>query len=77
MTIPIERTRAVLHAGKTLSDLLPYAARGRRRGVKFVRVPVELLDAAARCLRHYPWRAEMWMAARKCPKWFGPVEETE
>jgi len=51
MTLPIERTNAVLNTEKFLCDLLDPK--------KTPRVPKEIRKRAARCLRHYPSRYNM------------------
>ena len=51
MTLPIERTNAVLNTEEFLTDLLDPK--------KTPRVPKEIRQRAARCLRHYPSRYNM------------------
>ena len=51
MTLPIERTQAVLRTEEFLKDLLDPK--------KTPRVPRQMRDRAYRCLRHYPSRYNM------------------
>lgn len=50
MTIPVERSRAIITTETFLLDLL--------RG-KYARVPKLVQEEAKRCLRHYPTRFEV------------------
>lgn len=50
MTIPVERSRAIITTETFLLDLL--------RG-KYARVPKLVREEAKRCLRHYPTRFEV------------------
>ena len=50
MTIPVERSRAIIFTETFLLDLL--------RG-KYKRTTKEIREAAKRCLRHYPTRFEV------------------
>jgi len=51
MTLPIERTNAVLHTERFLMDLLDPK--------KTPRVPSEIRKQASRCLKHYPRKFDM------------------
>ena len=51
MTLPIERTQAVLRTEEFLKDLLDPK--------KTPRVPRQIRDRAYRCLRHYPSQYHM------------------
>lgn len=58
MTVPVERTNAVIWTESFLKDLLDPKATPR--------VPKSVRDQAARCLRHYPTKFEMdTIAARE------------
>jgi len=63
MTIPSERTRAVLAAELMLFDLINSA--------KTPRVPRAIRQRALRVLRHYPWVVHMKQTAEKCPELWG------
>jgi hypothetical protein len=65
MTLPIERTNAVLNTEAFLIDLL--------NPKKTPRVPKEIRKRAARCLRHYPSRYNMTCLTES----FEPVKENE
>ena len=66
MTMPNERTRAVLYTEQFLVALLNAA--------ETPRVPLEVRRRAARCLRHYPHPYEMKQAAKDVPNVFGPPD---
>ena len=66
MTIPAERTRAVLYAQEFLRDLLDPQ--------KTPRVPRVIRDRARRVLRHYPGKVDLWEAGRKAPGTFDASE---
>lgn len=51
MTLPVERTQAVLRTEEFLKDLLDPK--------KTPRVPRQIRDRAYRCLRHYPSQYHM------------------
>jgi hypothetical protein len=51
MTVPVERTNAVIHTEKFLYDLLDPK--------KTPRVPKEIREQAHRLLRHYPTKFDM------------------
>jgi hypothetical protein len=63
MTIPTERTRAVLYARDFLSDLCNPKITPR--------VPSEVREQARRILRHYPSSYELDCVAETSPDWFG------
>ena len=66
MTTPVERTRAVL---KTREFLIALANSARTCNVpEIVRQRTETL------LRYYPEVADMEIAYRACPHWFGAIE---
>lgn len=50
MTIPSERTRAILNTERFLMDIVVR---------RYKRVPKEVQEQARRCLRHYPTRFEV------------------
>ena len=64
MTVPTERTRAVLYTRKFLLRLIAPE--------ETPRVPKAVRREALACLRHYPWDIEMALAAKKAPEIFGP-----
>lgn len=66
MTIPVERTRAVLCTKDFLFALLNPKATPR--------VPREVRRQASRCLRHYPGRYEIADLARTSPNFWGPID---
>ena len=66
MTIPSERTRAIIYARQFMLDLLDPA--------KTPRVPREVRSRASRVLRHYPSPFDIERAARKCPEILGKYE---
>ena len=63
MTIPIERTRAVIYTQLFLFDLLDPQ--------KTPKVPGDIRKRALRCLRHYPFKSDMLRASKKLPDVFG------
>ncbi len=63
MTIPAERTKAILETRKFLEDL--------NWTSKTPGVPLEIREQAHDLLRHYPLDGEMKIAAAVCPQWFG------
>lgn len=60
MTLPVERTRAVLGTREFLQMLISSAS-----------VPQEVRQRAATLLRHYPTASDMELAHHACPAWFG------
>lgn len=67
MTLPDERTRAVLAMAEAVIALGPYM-HGNSDGV---RVQRELLRRLHTCLRHYPTPLDMQNAAEHAPMVFG------
>ena len=67
MTIPTERTRALVYAHLFLKDLLNPAVTPR--------VSREVRETAKWLLRHYPELSTVQYAHRLCPELFGPVPE--
>lgn len=65
MTLPIERTNAVLRTEQFLKDL--------RDPKKYPRVPKAVREEAQRLLRHYPSKYDMKYIAES----FQPLEEKE
>ena len=57
MTIPVERTRAVIHTRQFLYDLLDPK--------KTPRVSKSIRESARHCLRHYPTDFEMEIIAER------------
>lgn len=66
MTIPVERTRAVVAGYEFLRDLLDPK--------KTPRVPRDIRLRAIRVLRHFPFPFQMDSTAKKCPELFGRIE---
>jgi len=66
MTIPSERTRAVLATYEFMRDLLNPKATPR--------VPRAIRNRALRCLRHYPGRYEFFRLAKVLPESWGAPE---
>lgn len=65
MTMPNERTRAVMQTRELLQEL---ALAGPKAGI-----PESLRREARRLLRHYPGSADMNLAHQALPQWFGEV----
>ena len=65
MTIPYERTRAVLETRTFLQQLLDPAANPR--------VPGRVRESARSLLQHYPDYASIELAHKALPHLFGPV----
>lgn len=70
MTLPNERTRAVVELGKAVQDLAPYL-HGKS---ETVRVPREALRSLHGWLRHYPTTVDLTATARVLPHLWAPVE---
>jgi hypothetical protein len=69
MTLPNERTRAILNTREFLLSLLDPK--------KTPRVPKEIRRQAYWCLRHFPGDWDIREAARKAPKVFEMLEEED
>ncbi len=69
MTVPNERTRAVLYTKDFLRDLLDPK--------KTPRVPKEIRQRAYRCLRHYPAWFDFLEASKLVPGVWGKPEEPD
>jgi hypothetical protein len=67
MTMPKERTRAVLQTRDLLLELADSTANSE--------IPSRIRDEAACLLRHFPGSGDMAIASRSCPEWFGPPLE--
>ena len=67
MTLPDERTRAVLHTEQFLHSLLDPKLTPR--------VPRDVRKQALRCLRHYPAAYYIETAARFVPDIFGSLRD--
>ena len=65
MTIPFERTRALVLTKEFLQALVDPK--------QTPRVPRSLRGRAKALLRHYPGLAEIEIAHKECPDTFGPV----
>ena len=70
MTLPNERTRAVVEMERAVVAILPFMAHDRPT-VQTVRVPRELLQRMTRLLRHYPTEYDMKITAEKVPELWG------
>ena len=68
MTIPTERSRAVVHAEQFLQELTNPRLTPR--------VPREIRQRALRILRHYPSKWDINCAAETSPDLFGEFPET-
>lgn len=66
MTIPVERTRAVMNAGRFLLSLLDPK--------KTPKVPRAIRHEAGAVLRHYPASFEMRRTHNRFPDLWGPIE---
>lgn len=66
MTVPAERTLAMLQARNFLKELANAAPQSR--------VPDHVRQEAIRLLRHYPSSADVELAHMYAPHWFGPVK---
>jgi hypothetical protein len=67
MTIPYERTRAVVETRRFLKEL----AEGRLVHAS----PERLQQYAVSLLRHYPSRGDMHLTASALPAWWSPPDE--
>ena len=67
MTVPTERTRALIYAHAFLKDLLNPAITPR--------VPKDVRDTAKWLLRHYPDPGTVQYAHNVCPVLFGPLPD--
>jgi hypothetical protein len=65
VTIPCERTRALVYTKEFLEALLDAKATPR--------VPRRIRAQAKHLLRHYPGLSEIEFAHKGAPNWFGPV----
>jgi hypothetical protein len=69
MTLPYERTRAVIHAVDFLTRLVsPY----NENGIK--KIPKEVRQEALRVLRHFPRPYDLYAAAKAAPDVFDEQE---
>lgn len=69
MTLPFERSRALVNTREFLRSLLDPR--------KTPRVPMAVRQQAASCLRHYPWDLDIEAAAEELPDVFGPINSEE
>jgi hypothetical protein len=65
MTIPFERTQAIIRARELLTSLT--------RKSETPRVPKAIREEAKAILRHFPTLADVEIAHRHAPEWYGPV----
>lgn len=68
MTLPHERTRAVLRAADFLRDLCDPK--------KTPRVPREVRERAGIILKHYPWKTDLLLVAHLAPNIFSSLIKT-
>ena len=66
MTVPSERTRAVIVTREFLLDLITPS--------KTPKVPRAIRERALRCLRHYPGEYDLMRAHQRVPEVWGPRE---
>lgn len=71
MTMPFERSFAVINMGKAAANLLPY--RAKRKGQKVCHIPSDLVEDIVRALRHYPGEFHINEAIKKAPEVFGKL----
>ena len=69
MTLPAERTRAIIHTKQFLEQLLVHRLTPD--------VPDSVRTTAQGLLRHYPGIAELEIAHHALPEWFGPARTGE
>lgn len=69
MTLPQERTRAVIELAREIQALAPYM-HGKS---ETVRVPREALRRLLGWLRHYPMPVELTMTAKAAPHLWAPA----
>ena len=67
MTMPIERSRAVINTRQFLVDLM--------NPDKTPKVPNAVRKEAYRCLKHYPGEYYMEVVAEEVPTIFGPIDD--
>jgi hypothetical protein len=67
MTLPIERTRAILHTREFLRELMDSEATPG--------VPDAVRRAAQTLLRHYPAARDIELAHLACPHWFASPDD--
>lgn len=65
MTLPDERTRAVVVARNFLRSLLDPK--------QTPRIPKEIRTRAYWCLRHFPWDTDLQVSSRELPEIWGPA----
>lgn len=74
MTLPEQRTRAVLAAYQAILALARYTHGDLDAKV---RVPRALLSQALQTLRHYPTQFDLKVSAEKLPEIWGPIDKEE
>jgi hypothetical protein len=67
MTLPDERTRAIVKARNFLYDLIDPK--------KTPRIPKAVRERARRILKHYPWDSYLDMTAEALPDVWGKTED--
>ena len=70
MTIPIERSQAVVQMGDAAISLLEYA-QPKIEGEVYIAVPAEIVRAICGALRHYPNAFDLEQSARELPTIWG------
>lgn len=68
MTIPTERTRAVLQMGREVAEMAKYLY-GKGESA---RVPRDTIRTLVRLLRHYPTQFELELTAEQSELWGKP-----
>lgn len=69
MTMPFERTRAVMQT----KEFLQWVMRAEATSESFLQAKRE----ARTLLRHYPSSIDLHLAHLACPQWFGPTLESK
>lgn len=67
MTMPHERTRAIMATREFLRELMDRDA--------MPNIPDSVRRQALVLLRHYPSASDIAIASMACPNWFGPPQE--
>jgi len=68
MTLPFERTNALVNARQFMLDLMDSS--------KTPKVPLEIRRRARSVLKHFPGAFDISIAATKVPEVFGPTDKT-
>ena len=70
MTLPVERTRAVLRAEKAIIELMPYVIKASKGG-SYVRIEPDVLLLFHGVLKHYPTAVDLDFSADLAPDIWG------